>query len=399
MKKFDNLDRKHVDYILLTTICICFIITFFFIVKNFAIVSTAVLSVWEVIYAPLQLIIIGFIMTFFLYQPTDFLHNKLNEIGKFKERTNRVIASITVLVLAILIITLIIYIILPGTIESISSLLVSIQESTPKIEEFFLNLRKNPSIVNILGFFNIDITTTSGIEKTLMTLFTDAQVWIENFATSLVTVTLDIGNAIYNVFMAIFVSLYMLIDKESLTKQVSKVSSAILSERMYGTITYVLGLMDYMFFKFLSGKAFCSLIVGAMAFILAHIFGIKHVSLITFVITITNMVPLFGPIFSVIPCSIFAMISGGPISAIIMILIIIFIQQIDQNVLAPNILGDIVGLNGFWIIVSITFCGKIFGVVGMVIGIPLFAVLKILIEQWLIDREEAGLPPVFEKKK
>ena len=168
---------------------------------------------------------------------------------------------------------------------------------------------------------------------------------------------------------------------------------------MYGRASYVLGLMDYMFFKFLSGKAICSLIVGALGLALATLFKIKYATLIAFIITITNMIPLFGPIFSVIPCSIFAMISGGPVQGIIMVLIIIFIQQIDQNVLAPNILGDVVGLNGFWVIVSIIFCGSLFGVVGMVIGIPIFAVLKILISQWLSDRKDENKPPLLENKK
>ncbi|WP_294466676.1 AI-2E family transporter [uncultured Anaerofustis sp.] len=399
MKQFKNIERKYIEYLVLITFAVCFIIAFYFGIQNLSSFSNKLVGIWNAFYVPLKPVLIGFIIAFFLYQPVDNLYNRISKHSKFKDGTNRVLSSVAVMIIAILIITLIVYIVLPSTITSITSLITSIQDNMGAIENFVTDLTKHPMVVNILNFFNIDITTSSGVNATLVNMLSFAKTWVEGIGTNLVNATMSVGKTVYNVFIAIFLALYMLIDKDTLLSQFSRVAEAIFSERIYGRVSYVLDLMNYMFFKFLSGKAICSLIVGAMGMALAYIFKIKYASLIAFIITITNMIPLFGPIFSVIPCSIFAMISGGPIQGIIMVLIIIFIQQIDQNVLAPKILGDVVGLNGFWVIVSIIFCGSLFGVVGMVIGIPIFAVLKILMGQWLMDRKDENKPPLLTSNK
>lgn len=398
MKKFKNINKKHIEYTLLITFAACFIIAFYFGIQNLSTFSGKILEIWNIFYIPLKPVIIGFVIAFFLYQPVDKLNNKLRQKTKLKDGTIRVVSSITVILIALLIITLMVYIVLPSTITSISSLITSIQDNMASIERFISKMTQHPFVINTLNFFNMDITTSSGLNSTIANMLSIAKTWVEGIGSNLVNATMSLGKTIYNVFIAIFLALYMLIDKDTLLRQVSRIAQATLTERIYGRISYILGLMNYMFFKFLSGKAICSLIVGTMGMALAYIFNIKYASLIAFIITVTNMIPLFGPIFSVIPCSIFAMISGGPIQGIIMVLIIILIQQIDQNVLAPKILGDVVGLNGFWVIVSIIFCGSLFGVIGMVIGIPIFAVMKILIGQWLEDRKEEQKPPLFEGK-
>lgn len=400
MKRFKDIDKKYKEYALLFTLSMCIIIAFYFGVQNISSFLGEIKNIWNLFYIPLKPVLIGFIIAFFLYQPVDKLYSFFNKKTKIKkDGTKRVLASLIVMILALLIITLIVYIVLPSTIASISSLISSVQENIGAIESFLTKLANHPAFVSLCNIFNIDISTSNGMNATILDMLSFFKTWVEGIGTNVFNATMSLGKTIYNVFIAIFIALYMLIDKEVLLRQLKRFSQAILSERMYGRISYVLGLMDYMFFKFLSGKAICSLIVGALGLALATLFKIKYATLIAFIITITNMIPLFGPIFSVIPCSIFAMISGGPVQGIIMVLIIIFIQQIDQNVLAPNILGDVVGLNGFWVIVSIIFCGSLFGIVGMVIGIPIFAVLKILIAQWLIDRKDENKPPLLENKK
>lgn len=400
MKRFKDIDKKYKEYALLFTLSMCVIIAFYFGVQNISSFLGEIKNIWNLFYIPLKPVLIGFIIAFFLYQPVDKLYSFFNKKTKIKkDGTKRVLASLIVMIIALLIITLIVYIVLPSTIASISSLISSVQENIGQIENFLTKLANHPVFVSLCNIFNIDISTSNGMNATILDMLSFFKTWVEGIGTNVFNATMSLGKTIYNVFIAIFIALYMLIDKEVLLRQLKRFSQAILSERMYGRISYVLGLMDYMFFKFLSGKAICSLIVGALGLALATLFKIKYATLIAFIITITNMIPLFGPIFSVIPCSIFAMISGGPVQGIIMVLIIIFIQQIDQNVLAPNILGDVVGLNGFWVIVSIIFCGSLFGIVGMVIGIPIFAVLKILIAQWLIDRKDENKPPLLENKK
>lgn len=387
MKRFNKIKDKHIQYIILATVSICFVLTFNYAINHLPRFIQGVRDIFNLFYIPLKPVLIGFIIAFFLYNPVDVFHKFLVNKTKLKSRHARVISTLSIVIVSILIIFLIIQIVLPTTISSISTLSSSVQDNLSSVDTVKNTVTHNNLINKLLSLFHIDISNEAALYNSMTKLFQSIQSYLENLGTYALNLTVSFGKTIYNIFIGIFLAIYMLIDKESLISQVNKVASNVLSEKVYTRLSYVANLMNYMFFKFLSGKAICSIIVGIMSVILGKICGIEYLSLIGFIIAIFNMVPLFGPIFSAIPCALFAFISGGIVKAIIIVIILIIIQQIDQNILAPNIIGDVVELNGFWIIVSIIFMGSLFGVVGMIIGIPAFGVLRIIIKEWLYEKE------------
>ena len=134
------------------------------------------------------------------------------------------------------------------------------------------------------------------------------------------------------------------------------------------------------FGKFLSGKILDSLIIGILTFVILTIFKMPYTLLVSVIVGITNIIPFFGPFIGAIP-SVIIILFVSPIKALWFLLIILVIQQIDGNIIGPKILGDSIGISAFWILFSILVAGKFLGLVGMVIGVPLFAVIYSIIKE------------------
>ena len=128
------------------------------------------------------------------------------------------------------------------------------------------------------------------------------------------------------------------------------------------------------FSKFIGGKILDSVIIGILTFIILTIFKMPYVLLISVIIGVTNIIPFFGPFIGGIPSAIIILFAS-PIQALWFIIIIIVIQQIDGNIIGPKILGDSIGISAFWILFSLLVAAKFMGVVGMIIGVPLFAII------------------------
>ena len=144
-----------------------------------------------------------------------------------------------------------------------------------------------------------------------------------------------------------------------------------------------INVVDRMFSGFINGKIIDSLIIGVITFIVTSIFRIPYAILISVIVGVTNVIPFFGPYIGAIPCA-FITIMVNPIKGLYFIIIIIIIQQFDGNILGPKILGNTTGLSSFWVLFSIVFFGGMFGFMGMLIGVPLFAVLYDLIRKMVL---------------
>ena len=126
------------------------------------------------------------------------------------------------------------------------------------------------------------------------------------------------------------------------------------------------------FSKFIIGKAIDSIIIGIVTFIVLSIMGMPYVLILSFLIGITNMIPVFGPFIGAIPSCALILLSDGPQKAISFVVFIVILQQFDGNVLGPKILGNQLGVSAFWIMCSVIIGGGLFGIVGMILAVPLF---------------------------
>ncbi|MDY0234817.1 MAG: AI-2E family transporter [Gudongella sp.] len=199
-------------------------------------------------------------------------------------------------------------------------------------------------------------------------------------------------SSIWNIVLGIVVSVYLLFEKEKFKAQIKKITYAVFSKKRADRTVELTKRADTIFGRFLSGKILDSLIIGILTYIVLITFGIPFPILVSFIIGITNIIPFFGPFIGGVP-SFFIILIISPIKALWFILIIVVIQQIDGNIIGPKILGDSLGVSAFWILFSLLIAGKFLGLIGLIIGVPLFvfiySIIKDNVETKLAKR---GLP-------
>ena len=200
-------------------------------------------------------------------------------------------------------------------------------------------------------------------------------------------------NAFKNLFIGLFIAFYFLASKEKRVAQFRKFRKAMFDKKTDDRIEEILTLTDRTFGGFIYGKILDSLVIGILTFVLLLIFEVSPYNLLiaTFV-GITNIIPVFGPFIGAIP-SFFIVLISNPNKAFIFLVIILIVQQLDGNIIGPKILGDNCGVSSLCVIIAIAICSTLWGVLGMIIGVPIFAVVIELIKRMLERRLEAKGEP------
>ncbi len=190
--------------------------------------------------------------------------------------------------------------------------------------------------------------------------------------------TKNLYNVVYNITLSLIVSIYYLANKETLMNQVKKITYSVVPQKFLGKLLRIVDLCNNKVGKFLYGKIIDSTIIGLLCFITLTIFGIEYAVLLSVIIGITNIIPFFGPIIGAIPGALLLLMID-PIQALIFAIIIIVLQQLDGNLIGPKILGNQLGISGFWIMFSVLVGGGLFGFMGLLMSVPIFAVIYLLL--------------------
>lgn len=183
---------------------------------------------------------------------------------------------------------------------------------------------------------------------------------------------------LWDLVIGFIVSIYILGSKETFTAQGKKILYALLEEKRANGFIEDMRFVNTTFGRYISGKLLDSLMVGIICYMGMKMMDLPYAELISVIVGITNIIPYFGPYIGAIPSTILILMVD-PKQALYFVIFILILQQIDGNILEPKILGDSTGLSGFWVIFSITIFGGLFGVLGMILGVPLFAVLYALV--------------------
>lgn len=195
--------------------------------------------------------------------------------------------------------------------------------------------------------------------------------------------------SLYNLVIGLIISLYILSGKEKFVSQAKKICYALFERPAANQIISACRFTNKTFIGFLGGKIIDSAIIGVLCFFGTSILKIPYAVLISVIVGVTNIIPFFGPYIGAIPSALLVLMIN-PGKCIPFILFVLALQQLDGNVIGPKILGESTGLSGFWVIFSITFFGGLWGVAGMVVGVPLFAVLyagiSYIINRFLIKK-------------
>ena len=196
---------------------------------------------------------------------------------------------------------------------------------------------------------------------------------------------IGVVNGIKNFVLGIIISIYVMFSKEKFAAQTKKILYALFSKQHTDRILRNTRRTHQIFGGFVTGKLLDSLIIGIITFIVLSIIRMPYTVLISVIVGITNIIPYFGPIIGAIPCALILLFED-PLKALLFIVIIIIIQQFDGNLLGPKILGDSTGLSAFWVIFAILLGGGLFGFLGMLLGVPTFAVIYVLIKTFIEER-------------
>lgn len=377
IKLNSNIAKRTISNIIVVSVGIIL----FFIIKNLGGIFNKVGEIIKL----LMPFIYGFSMAYLLAIPLKFLEDK---VLKFMDKKNQYKAkrfiSITITYIsAAILISIVFSILVPELSRSIYTLLENIPEYIKALEEYINNI---VIALNLNGDMVEDIVKDfNSISKYITSIAGTAVLDLFQFSA-------NITQYILNIFIATIISIYLLAGKEKFFAQIKKFLYAMLPEKPVKYVIELTRSSHKTFIGFLSGKLLDSLIIGIICFVGMKIFKMPYPLLVSFIIGITNIVPVFGPFIGAVP-SVIIIFIASPIKALWFILFILVLQQFDGNILGPKILGNSTGLTAFWVMFAILLGNGLFGVVGMILGVPTFAVIYSIIVSVINNAlKEKGLP-------
>lgn len=261
-------------------------------------------------------------------------------------------------------------------------------------------------LVNEINEMATGETTTSAFLKTALEegtkmfenwLRTDLLAMTNELMSNLTVGVINAVSAVFDFLIGIIVSIYILFSKELFSAQCKKSVYALFSPRHANMVLHFTTKSNDIFGGFIIGKLIDSAIIGVLCFFGMSILDMPYIVLISVIIGVTNVIPFFGPYIGAVPSAILIILSD-PMKGIYFIIFILVLQQFDGNILGPKILGNSTGLSAFWVIVAILLGGGLFGFVGMVMGVPAFAVLYYVAELFVNSKlEKKKLPSSSEQ--
>ncbi len=327
--------------------------------------------------------IIGCAIAFVLNVPMKSIENKIFNNKSLKDKVPKKLARPISLVLSIIILVIIgiavVNIVVPQLVTTFYSIRNNIYYFIPKAVEFLEEVIKSDEAANYVEEFrNLD----------WQTIFNYVGNFLKNggsFLNSTIGVVTTIFSTTVNIVIGIIFAIYILLQKEKLSIQAIKVLFALIPKK-YAEMTLNVAKLSYKTFSnFVTGQCVEACILGFMFFIVLSICGMPYSLLIGVLIAFTALIPIVG---AFIGCFISALLilMISPFKALIFIIIFLILQQIEGNLIYPHVVGSSVGLPSIWVLVAVTLGGNLFGIVGMLIFIPLSSILYTLFKQWVNKR-------------
>lgn len=336
----------------------------------------------------LQPIIIGFVIAYLLSPIMEFFERQLTHFILSKTKRNTVSSRISSLIrgisifLSFLISFFFIYILGSLIIPELYVSITGIIKDMPGHIDMFTNWINHTLDNNQLAATYVKegiVRITDYFENWVETdLLSKVNTWVNYFATGVIGVI----NIIKNLLIGIIVSVYVLIEKEHFAAQGKMIIYALFKTQPANVIIKTLRQSNKIFGGFIMGKIIDSMIIGVLCFIGLSFLKMPYTLLVSVIVGVTNVIPFFGPYFGAIPSAVLILFID-PIKCLYFLIFILVLQQIDGNIIGPTILGDSTGLSAFWVIFSILAAGGLFGLIGMLIGVPVFAVVYYIVSTYI----------------
>ena len=343
-------------------------ILFYILLSNFGVVREKISLVLEI----LSPFIAGFAVAYLLNTPTAFFERKVYR----KLRFRRGLSILTVYLLVAAVLAVLLNMVLPQVIESVITLVNN-------LEGYLANFNK--LVDSLITRFHLAEDGIDAVVLSYQDLMKQLASLISNALPQLLNFGVALGNGVISAITAIISSVYMLSGKGKLKRQVKSLMFALFAKEKVEHVLMISRRANEIFVGFINGKIIDSAIIGVLCFILCTILRVPLALLISVVVGVTNIIPFFGPFVGAIP-SIMILIIVDPWAALKFGILIIALQQFDGNILGPKILGDSTGLSAIWVLVAIVVGGGLFGFVGMILGVPTFAVIYMLTRDYVTAR-------------
>ena len=287
----------------------------------------------------------------------------------------RTFSAISTVIFFLIIIGFIIALLIPALISSVTAFLGSVSGYVKKYDEIVASLNLSEGARKQLESF----------EQTIYNITDDISAWLmENFLPKAQTYLATVGSglmsvlvALKNVVVGLIVAIYVLCEKDHFEGQGKRVVYAFLPVNQANKVVAFIHKCNNIFGGFIVGKVMDSIVIGLITFIFCTCVQMPYTLLISVVICVTNIVPFFGPFIGGVPSFVLVLLAS-PWHGIVFGIFILVLQQVDGNIIGPKILGDSTGLSSFWVIVAILLGGGLWGFMGMIFGVPMFAVIYYL---------------------
>lgn len=371
MQKVNDRNPKHeylfkgITAFLVIAACVLFAFLIFKI--------SAILRVIGKIFSVLEPIVFGLVIAYLVNPMVNFFDKHISKITLHRAKNKKTalrVADFVSVIISILIFTGIIvglfWLVIPQLIDSITDFVKTFPKKLDSINAWSDSfLKENKNLKSVFD-------SVVSYEKNWLS--NDLSGFVSNAAGSLASGVWSVVNFFKNFLLGLIFAIYLLCNKEKMLNQSKKMMFALFSDKTVGRILSWLSKSHKVFSGFINGKLLDSLIIGVLCFIGTLIMGTPYYMLVSVIIGVTNIIPVFGPYIGGIPCVILVAITN-PLKGLYFALFIIFLQMLDGNFIGPKILGDKTGLSNFWVMFAIVVGGGLFGVIGMLVGVPAFAVI------------------------
>lgn len=357
--------------IIVYSISLIIAILFFTILNKFKDIKRAIQFIITILFP----FLLGIGIAFILNNPEKWVENKLLKNVPLQKNHKRILATLIVFILAIGFLILFFSIIIPNTVDSVRQFSTNIAAYSDTFisytKDFAYRMNISEKQVEQM-LINFDIT------KKITSIVTESIPKIASYSYSFV-------KGFINLILAFVSAFYILLDRETLVKGIKKLNYSLFDKNFANYLTLWTNDAKTVFEQYIVGNIIDSFIVGVLCYVVILFLKIPYTNMIALIIGVTNVIPVFGPFLGAIPIIIILCLID-PLSALIFAIVIFIIQQIDGNIIKPIVLGDKLGMSGFWILFSVTVGGALFGVVGMFLGVPIFALIYAGIHDYITVR-------------
>ncbi len=305
------------------------------------------------------------------------------------DKTVRIMESMTIvfaLLTGVLIIAILCWLVIPQLITTVISLIETVPSQandyynyiTDKIQSNkYIASRMQDTALQATKYMD-NIMNNDLFPWLKSELLPNLNIYAKQFANGVMSFI----NVLYNLFIGIIVAIYLLKGKRVFAAQAKKITYGVCRKKTADTIIHYVRISNNMFSGFISGKIVDSTIIGIICFVLMTIFRMPYALLVSVIVGVTNVIPVFGPYIGAIPSALLILLVS-PVQALYFIILVAILQQVDGNIIGPAILGESTGLSAFWVLFSILFFGGFWGIVGMLVGCPLFAVIYTIAKDFI----------------